>query len=173
MIRALPLIAARYPDARYLIAGDGHLADRLRALAEELGVSSNVHFLGRLGSVEVRKLYARAAAFVLPSVTAPDGDMEGQGLVLQEAQFCGVPVVSTLHNGIPDGVLDGESGYLVPEGDSRALADAVLRLFDDPVAAERMGRAGHAFVAARYDVHALAKELVSWYKEITLHEGRP
>ncbi len=172
-LNALRIIAEHYPDARYLVAGDGHLAGRLTEVAKVLGIDHMVEFLGRCGSEQIRQLYSQVAVFVLPSLTAPDGDMEGQGLVLQEAQFCGVPVVSTLHNGIPDGVLDGETGYLVPEGDSQALADSVLRLFGDPVAAEQIGKAGHQFVAGRYDVHVLASELIGWYGELLAEPEHP
>lgn len=166
LLRALPEVLSRFPRAYWNIAGDGHLQASLEALAHELGISSKVHFLGQCTNSRVKELYALSAVFVLPSVTAPDGDMEGQGLVLQEAQYCQVPIVSTLHNGIPDGVLEGKTGYLVPEKDSIALADRICALFSDPDLARKMGINGHDFVAKNYDTHSLAQTLKGWYQEL-------
>lgn len=166
MLRALPSILEKFPAARWNIAGNGHLDAKLKALARELNISDHVAFLGQCDNAKVKKLYASAAVFVLPSVTAPNGDMEGQGLVLQEAQYCGVPVVSTLHNGIPDGVKDGETGYLVPEKDSGALAEAICRIFQDSAMAAEMGSKGKRFVGSAYDTIRLAEQLKNWYSEI-------
>jgi len=166
LLRALPAVIAEYPDTVYRIAGDGHLRHHLEELASELGIKDHVSFLGQCTNDEVMAEYGRAAVFALPSVTAPDGDMEGQGLVLQEAQYCRVPVISTLHNGIPDGVLDGRTGFLVPEKDSVALSDRILRCFSRPDEAAAMGEAGRAFVSGRYDVERLAIELRGWYESL-------
>lgn len=166
MLRAVPEILASYPDAVWYVVGDGSELESLKALARELGVERSVRFLGQCANDTVKSMYCKAAAFVLPSVTASDGDMEGQGLVLQEAQYCRVPVVSTLHNGIPDGVLDGESGYLVPERDPRALADRICAIFADQGAAREMGERGHTFVADHYDVTQLSLTMKAWYSEL-------
>ena len=112
-------------------------------------------------------LYSGATVFCLPSVTAASGDMEGQGLVLQEAQACGIPVVSTLHNGIPDGVLDGISGFLVPEKDPRSLADRIASILSDPALGARMGSAGREFALSKYDIAGLTARLLGFYHEIT------
>lgn len=166
LARALPSIIEKYPDTVWYIAGDGHLRKRLESLIDELAIASHVVFLGQCTNSTVKEYYAKAAVFVLPSVTAPDGDMEGQGLVLQEAQYCGMPVVSTLHNGIPDGVLDGKSGYLIPEKDAAALADRICHLFGNPGEAASMGVAGREFVAGKYDTKLLAEVMKDWYREL-------
>lgn len=165
-LEAIALLKPRFPGLRYLIAGDGPLRDALEAQVRDLGIGDVVEFLGARRDQEVAALYRRASVFVLPSVTAPDGDMEGQGLVLQEAQASALPVVSTLHNGIPDGVLDGESGFLVPEKDPAALADRIGALLDDAEKRERMGRAGRTFVAGRYDIPVLTRDLVDLYSRL-------
>lgn len=166
MLKALPTIRERFPDVRWYVAGSGHLEGVLQEKAAELGLAESVVFLGQCDNETVKQLYSRAAVFILPSVTAPDGDMEGQGLVLQEAQYCGIPVVSTLHNGIPDGVKDGVTGYLVPEKDSAALVRAVCDLLGDPEKARNMGVEGTAFVGSFYDTRILAAKLKDWYNEI-------
>ena len=92
--------------------------------------------------------------------------MEGQGLVLQEAQAMGLPVVSTWHNGIPEGVLDDVSGFLVPERDVHALAEKLFYLIEHPELWPAMGRAGRKFVEQRYDIKQLNKELVELYRAV-------
>lgn len=169
-LEALALLAPRYPDLEWIFAGGGELKASLEAQARELGVGGQVHMLGALSDVDLEPLWARAGIFVLPSVTAAGGDMEGQGLVLQEAQACGIPVVSTLHNGIPDGVLDGRSRLLVPEKDARALADAIASLLDDFTRRGRMGLEGQTF-AANYDAGLLAAKLLEFYAELEAGRG--
>ena len=161
---AIALLREQFPGVRYVVAGDGPLRSALQTQAKDLGISDIVEFRGACNDMAVAALYQQAQIFVLPSVTATDGDMEGQGLVLQEAQACGLPVVSTLHNGIPDGVLDGISGLLVPESDTIALAKALGSLLSDKARREAMGQAGRNFVAARYDIPLLTNELISIYE---------
>ena len=169
-IRAVSIVAKRYPQAQYQIVGDGPLRGTLEQLIEELHVSTNVKLLGWKTQDEVRDFYGGAHMFILPSVTASNGDMEGQGLVLQEAQAMGLPVVSTLHNGIPEGVLDGQSGFLVPERDVNALAEKLFYLIEHPELWPAMGRAGRKFVEQHYDIKQLNKELVELYHRVITKE---
>jgi colanic acid/amylovoran biosynthesis glycosyltransferase len=163
-IEAFAAVKRRFPGATYRIVGDGPLRGALEDQARELGVADSVLFLGAKDDREVAALYASASIFVLASVTAADGDMEGQGLVLQEAQACALPVVSTLHNGIPDGVLDGVSGFLVPEKDAGALAERMLRLLGDGALRLSMGAAGRAFVSGKYDIPLLTRRTIELYE---------
>lgn len=165
LLKALPIVIKKFPKTIWRIAGSGHLEKELKELAKELHIEDHVQFLGLCNSIQVNALYASSTIFVLPSVTAPDGDMEGQGLVLQEAQASGCPVISTLHNGIPDGVLDGKTGYLVPEKDSLALAEKIQFLFSNPEIAKSMGVEAQLFVSQKYDIKNLSHELHGWYKE--------
>ena len=168
-IRAVAHVAREYPELgiSYRIAGAGPLEDALRSLVRELGAVRTVTFLGPCDRAEVRRLYQQAHVFVLASVTASNGDMEGQGLVLQEAQAAALPVVSTVHNGIPEGVLDGVSGFLVPERDVEALAGRIEQLVRDPQLRARMGREGRAFVKQHYDIERLNDRLVGIYRSLT------
>jgi colanic acid/amylovoran biosynthesis glycosyltransferase len=174
-IEAFARVRKRFPDALYLIVGDGPLRGELELLVRELELGDSVRFLGAKGDKEVAALYARASIFVLASVTASDGDMEGQGLVLQEAQASGLPVVSTLHNGIPDGVLDGKSGFLVPERDVGALAEKIESLFGDEALRREMGAVGRSFVSGAYDVPGLTRRVMALYARVTgstIEEGK-
>ncbi len=151
-IRSVVKVFKTYSHLEYIIIGDGDLRESLESLTVEFGVTDKVKFLGAKTQNEIRQLYAESHIFVLSSVTASNGDQEGQGLVLQEAQAMGLPVLSTLHNGIPDGVLDGISGFLVPERDVDALAEKLSYLIEHPEIWPSMGlhRSGFCRRTLRY-----------------------
>ena len=165
MLDALARLKGSIPGLQYRMVGDGHLRGELEAQARELGLQDLCLFLGAKTAAEILPEYERCDLFVLPSVTAPSGDMEGQALVLQEAQAVGVPVVSTLHNGIPDGVLEGETGLLVPEADPDALAEAIRALAEDRERLAAMGQKGPEFVRGKYDVAVVTEKLDTSYAE--------
>ncbi|MDA8091269.1 MAG: glycosyltransferase [Nitrospiraceae bacterium] len=169
-IRALAKVISRHKNIIYLVAGDGPLRIKLEALALEAGVKDHIEFLHAVEEKEVLRLYEEAHIFVLPSITARNGDREGQGLVLQEAQAAGLPVISTLHNGIPDGVLDGKSGFLVPEKDAEALAGKIEYLIEHPGLWPEMGRQGRRFVEEKYDINKLNQKLVGIYETLLRRE---
>lgn len=170
-IRAIAKALQQRPDLNieYSIIGEGPQRDSLEALAESLNIAEKVKLLGGMTQEEVRSMYEASHLFMLSSVTATNGDMEGQGLVLQEAQCMGLPVMSTLHNGIPDGVLDGQSGFLVPEKDVDALAEKLIYLSSHTKDWMRMGQAGHEFVKSRYNIRELNSQLINLYKSLLLH----
>lgn len=172
---AIRALARLSPDLsfEYRIVGGGPRRDELEALVQNLGLDGKVSFLGALSKEEVHKQYQWAHIFTLPSVTAADGDREGQGLVLQEAQACGLPVVATRHNGFPEGVQEGESAILVPERDVSALADALESLSKQEDRWEEIGRCGRAFVQNRYDIEALNERLVNIYRELLSRGDEP
>lgn len=165
-IRAFASLAREFDSLEYMIVGEGPLHGRLAGLASELGVADRVEFMGAFGQDRMPGLYDSAHIFVLASVTSGRGDHEGQALVLQEAQAAGLPVVSTLHNGIPEGVLDGVSGFLVPERDAGALADRLADLLRHPELWPELGRAGRDFVTNRYDNPVITRRLVGIYEAL-------
>ncbi|HSV27881.1 MAG TPA: glycosyltransferase [Sedimentisphaerales bacterium] len=164
-IDAIALLKDRFSLA-YTIAGDGPLRAQLEEQVRRLGLGSVVSFAGAVNQALILEMYARADIFLLPSVTAGNGEMEGQGLVLQEAQACGIPVVSTLHNGIPEGVLDGQTGVLVQEKDAKALASAIEILVNDASKRREFGAKGREWVEARYDIRRLSDRLTQEYERL-------
>jgi colanic acid/amylovoran biosynthesis glycosyltransferase len=92
--------------------------------------------------------------------------MEGQGVVLLEAQAYGLPVVATHHSAFPETVADDRSGFLVPERDVDALAERIIYLLEHPEIWPKMGRAGRAHVEANYDINKLNDRLVEIYQEL-------
>ncbi|MCK0698134.1 colanic acid biosynthesis glycosyltransferase WcaL [Escherichia coli] len=107
---------------RYRILGIGPWERRLRTLIEQYQLEDVVEMPSFKPSHEVKAMLDDADVFLLPSVTGADGDMEGIPVALMEAMAVGIPVVSTLHSGIPELVEADKSGWLVPENDARALA---------------------------------------------------
>src|SRR5262249_14392219 len=150
VIRAIAKLCARHKNVQYDIVGDGPLRKKLEQLTAELRVQVAVTFHGALDSDGVRRQMAEAHLFVLTSVNI-EGDQEGQGLVLQEAQASGLPVVATNHGGLPEGLLPDQSGFLVPERDVDALAERLNFLVEHTEIWPTMGNAGRRFVEARYD----------------------
>lgn len=150
-LRAVALLKEQGIDFEYQIIGEGPLLGSMKLLAKELNVSENVIFNGALKQDAVVTFYESAHIFLLPSVTAADGDTEGQGLVLQEAQAIGLPVVATLHNGFPDSIIDGVTGYLVPERDATALYEKLLLLCNDEAMCKKIGQKGRSFVEQSFD----------------------
>ncbi|MEZ4381271.1 MAG: glycosyltransferase family 4 protein [Nannocystaceae bacterium] len=155
VLRALPRLLERHPDLVYVIVGDGPDRGRLEGVVAEHGLRGAVRFLGRLDDDAVVEAFRACDVFVTAS-RRQGADVEGFGIVFLEANACERPVVGTRSGGIPDAIIDGETGLLVPEGDPAALADALVRLFDDPALRRALGRAGRARVLreASWDVTA-------------------
>lgn len=166
-IEAVAKVMSKREDVVYNIVGDGPLRNELFEQVSLLGLGDKIVFKGALDHNRIIELYHASDVFLLPSVTATNGDMEGQALVLQEAQACGLPVISTLHNGIPEGVIDGVSGFLVPEGDSNAIAEKLELLIDRPGRIKEMGKAGREFVEDRYGIKQLVRKLEASLIELT------
>jgi colanic acid/amylovoran biosynthesis glycosyltransferase len=165
-LRAIALLVHRHPDVRLQIVGGGPQRPQIEALIDALGLDDNVELLGALPQDRVIELMQSSHLFVLASQTAADGDQEGLPRVLAEAQAIGLPVVSTLHSGIPEGVLDGESAYLGPERDPEALAERLAYLIERPALWSAMGAAGRAFIEREYDASQTAGRLVAAYERL-------
>ena len=159
-IRAFRLLLDGGIRARLSIIGEGPLRRDLEKLIAELGLGDSVELLGSRSQEAVGRIADESDLFVLASTKAASGDVEGQGLVLQEAQAMGLPVIATSHNGFPEGMRHGESGVLVPEADVEALAGAMLALASHPECWAPMGRAGRAFVREHFDQALLTTELL-------------
>jgi colanic acid/amylovoran biosynthesis glycosyltransferase len=151
--------------AELTIIGDGPLGPELRARSQELGVANHTRFLGRRPLDEVAHTMRTSHVLVAPSVTAANGDQEGIPTVIKEAMATGMPVVSTLHSGIPELVDHGVTGLVAPERDAQALSDHLATLLDHPERWTDMGRAGRRRVEAEFDTERLNDQLVERYRE--------
>ena len=148
LIRALPAIRRRVPDAALLVVGGGPDANRLRRLARDL---PGVVFTGSVPWADLPAHFAAGDVYAMPCRTRRGGlDVEGLGIVYLEASATGLPVVAGDSGGAPDAVLDGETGFVVPGRDLGAIAERIATLLADPVLAKRMGAAGRAWVEAEW-----------------------
>jgi glycosyltransferase involved in cell wall biosynthesis len=135
-IRAFARVRQSAPSAHMTIAGSGPEHDRLLALATNLGQDGAIRFVGRLANEEIATLVASATCLLNPST------VDNMPVSILEAFACGVPVVSTCAGGIPDMLEDGVAGLLVPVGDEVAMADAVLRILQNPLLALHFSSVG-------------------------------
>jgi glycosyltransferase involved in cell wall biosynthesis len=138
-LRALALARQAHAGLVLEIAGQGDDRPRLERLAGQLGLGPAVRFLGFLPEQEKRRRLRRAWAVVFPS------PKEGWGISNVEAAACGTPALASDSPGLRESVRDGETGFLVPHGDARALADRMLALAADPALVSRLGRAARTF----------------------------
>lgn len=153
---------AQLAQARLLLVGQGECEAKLRALTETLGLQERVRFAGHLDDAALDAAYAGADVFVLPSLDRS----ESFGMVLLEAMRARLPVVTSAipGSGVGEVVAAGETGLLVPPGDSRALAAAIERLQDAGLR-ETLGRAGRARWADRYTLTASAGAIEDIYRD--------
>ena len=145
-------VLVSYPEARLIMLGDGPLLEACIQLAQALCISSAVDFRGPRSHAEVAEIMRQSRAFVQHSVHTSYGDSEGTPVAVIEACATGLPVVATRHAGIQDVIIEGESGFLVPEGDVGAMARSMKLLAQDPVLAARFGRKGRERVKQEYSM---------------------
>lgn len=142
VVQAFSLVKQKVPDARLSMIGDGSEMSRVKERIKQLGLNNSIQLYGALPRVEALPIVNQHWLLAQHSVTAPDGDQEGFGISLAEAAALELPIVSTLHNGIPEQVIDGTTGFLVREFDYEAMAEKIIKLLSDPKLAEKMGKAG-------------------------------
>lgn len=163
LLQAARIMLASRPDLRFWIVGEGSLGAALQEQTRQLGIAGAVHFFGY--QRDVASLMAASDVVLLPS------HHESFGIVLMEAMSLGKPIVATSAGGIPEVVLDGAQGYLVPPNDVGELSRRVLHLVANPLQAERLGRAGHERVRQVFTVHQMVERMATLYRQITAPEG--
>lgn len=154
---AFALVAAEFPAAHYVIAGEGPLRAALEAQAARLGLQERVHFLGWRDDAPA--IFAALDLLLAPSL------WEGFGLVFLEAMALGVPVISTQVSAIPEVIADGETGWLVPPGDAESLAGGLRAALGDPGERRRRGEAGRARLETQFTVDAMVERTLALYRE--------
>ncbi len=140
-ILAFKNVVTQYPNAKLIMAGDGYLLNTCKNLVKLYQLEKNVAFVGVITPDEYRNYLTNSRAFVQHSITAENGDMEGTPLAVLEASAAGIPVISTNHAGIPDVVINNETGYLVDEHDVNTMATKMIDLLNDKEKASKMGQA--------------------------------
>jgi len=161
-INAAHTVLVAAPETRFLIVGDGVGFEEVKARVQQMGLQSRVHFTGFRR--DVPQVMAALDVLVLPSTRS-----EGTSQVILQALAMGTPVVGSNGGGIPELVRDGETGRLVPPGDSAALADAILAALREPERARAMASGGQAMIRAQYTFDAAMARTTAVYR--TLLDG--
>jgi phosphatidylinositol alpha-1,6-mannosyltransferase len=157
LIRALPEVRRAFPDVLYSIVGDGDEHDSLRQLVAELGLSEFVQFRGETSDEELIRCYQQCDLFVLPNRDV-NGDFEGFGMVLLEAQACGKPVVAGASGGTAETMSIPETGHVVLCDRPDELAELVTRLLADEPLRATMGEAARAWAVERFSWESLSRQ---------------
>lgn len=155
---AAAMVLRDRPATHFVRANDGPLLEQTVELAERLGITSNVHFVGERG--DIREMLYASDVFVLPS------RFEGMPTVLVESLAAGRATVATDVSGNPEIVADRETGLLVPSDNPRALADAIVELLDDAALRAKLGAAGQASVAGRFDIRTTSQAYQALYQRL-------
>ena len=152
------------------IVGVGDLTEQLKVLAQQTAASTpdaaEIIFTGKLTPEALASEYKSANVFTLPAIVDSKGDTEGLGVVLIEAMELGLPVVASDVGGIPDVVVDGISGILVPEKDPKALAEAFKRLAADPALVQKLLEGSQKHIAACFTWDGIIQRQIAVYKKI-------
>jgi len=151
LFRAFVTVSKEIPGAVLVVVGDGSAKRYYMETAQALGILEKVHFTGKIAHDQMPGTYSGADVLCLPST----GDAESLGLVLLEAQACGIPVVASAVGGIPAVVRDGETGLLVTPGPD-SLANALCRLLKNQPLRQKMGEAGARYIRSNFSDRATA-----------------
>lgn len=164
LIKAMAQVQMQYPDVELVVIGDGYLRAELEALAAKQ--LKRYKFLGFQSSEVVKQWMNQATLFAAPSITASNGDSEGLPTVVVEAQSMALPVVGSVHAGIPEAVIHGETGFLAPERDWQQLAKYMLRLLGDQALWQRFSLNGQERMRLHFDLPKQTRILEELYQKV-------
>ena len=150
VLLAFKKVLDAHPEAKLMMIGDGYLRDSSKNLASYLGISGAVEFMGFIDHAETIKHMNKSSVFVQHSITAGDNDREGTPNTILEAGACSLPVVSTSHAGIPDVIVEGETGFLVDEGGVNQMAEHIVYLLNHPSIAQEMGKKARKVIEEKF-----------------------
>jgi len=162
LVEAAPKILREVPNTKLVLVGNGYLRPQLEELTYKLGVRNAFLFLG--WRPDIPKIMGMFDLFALPSLN------EGMGKVLVEAMASGKPIVASNAGGIPDLVMDGDNGLLVPPKNSDQLAEAIIKLLKDDKRRMKMGNRGEA-IAKRYSVQSMVIKIETLYEKLLAKKG--
>jgi len=165
-IKALHKIIQQHQNIEYLIIGKGPLKNELESLVEKLKLKNYIKFLGAKTKEEILKFYEKSHVFLLPSVTASNGDKEGIPVSLMEAMATGIPVISTYHSGIPELITDGVNGFLVPEKNVDLLASKLKYLIEHPESWLNLTKSARKVIEEKYNIKKLNKKLIKIFSTL-------
>ncbi|MCC6370848.1 MAG: glycosyltransferase [Bacteroidia bacterium] len=159
VIKAFAIVTTQVPNLKLVMIGDGELLDYSKHLAKNLGLEKQIEFKGVLTPEEVRKVLSESKIYVQHSVVTPQHDSEGTPLTLMECGAMALPAVATKHGGIPELIVDGETGFLVEENDIKTMAERMLELHKSPEMLSKMGVKARERIINHYSLNAYIQNL--------------
>jgi glycosyltransferase involved in cell wall biosynthesis len=160
LIRSIPIVLSKVPQARFLFAGTGPQLPALKKLALQLGIARKVDFVGQIPYAHLPAFLSRLNIFVMPSLT------EAFGVVALEAAAMGLPVIATRIGGIPEVVIDQKTGLLVPPNDHQQLASAIIRLAVSPQLCHQLGQQGKEMVTEKFNWWENVRQMEEVYHQV-------
>jgi len=142
IIRAMPLVLGKVPGLVYLIGGSGSEEETLKRSVQELGLEGTVKFVGQIKEEEMAAYYDLCDIFVLANIQTKEGVVDGYGVVFIEAGSMGKPVIGGRVGGVPEAVIDGETGILVDGTNKEEIAKAIIKVLENPELARKLGENG-------------------------------
>lgn len=164
-LAALEIVVREQPRTKFILCGDGPMQEKLRSVITEKGLSANVELRGWTSQPDLIAEYQRAHLFLHPSELTKEGDQEGIPNSMLEAMATGLPVVATMHGGIPEAVTHEHDGLLVPERSPAQLASAILAIMRDPAMLGRLSDNAAASVRAHFGAQQQVERLEDCYFE--------
>jgi len=160
LIRAVPKILTRFPDTKFIIAGEGEEKPHLLTLIKLFKVEEAITFFGTVTFEKLIELYTTSTVFVLPSINR----LEAFGIVQLEAMACSTPVVVSNIPGVKE--VAGEGGFLAEPKDPDSLAEAICKILSNREKAREMGRHARMLVEKRYNWKIIVERIVEIYKGV-------
>ncbi len=173
LIKAMDIVRSNVPDVQCVLIGslaDKKYAQMIEALLAELRLDTTIQLMGYLSKQEIIKWYQQADVFVMPSMNV-GMRFEGLSLVLLEANACGVPVIGSRDTGNESAIIDGETGFLVEQGDHRELAERIVDILKDPELQNKLGQAARVH-AQRHDWLHVARQTLDFYEQVIAEPRR-
>lgn len=162
LVKILPELRRRVPGTRLVIVGDGSFMPKLRQLVDHTGVADAVVITGKVPEEDLPEHFAAADVFAMPCRERKGGlEVEAFGIVFIQSEAVGVPVVAGDIGGVPDSLIDGETGHLVDSSDPDSVLEGIVDLLTDDEKRRRMGQRGAEFVASGYTWDRRTEELRS------------
>lgn len=166
LLRAWAFVTQHFPKSVLVIGGDGPLKEELAQQAMQMNISHRVRFPGRIPWNQVPRFLSVGDLFVLPSVHDQHGNVDGLPTVLLEAMSCGLPVIASQIAGMPEVIIQNQNGVLVPTGDERAIAAAVIRLLSNDHELTKLGRGARSAVVSQHNWEGVAGAFTQIFDDI-------
>jgi glycosyltransferase involved in cell wall biosynthesis len=158
-IKAFQVLLAKFPTAFFTMIGDGELWEEAKKYVAENGLEKNIAFMGQQTPDLILEKLQESDIFIQHSIKTPSGDSEGTPNSILEASACKLPIVSTLHAGIPEAVIHGETGILVQENDFQSMGEALISLAQDPDRRLEMGESARKHMLENYEINTQSEKL--------------